>query len=94
MKKNSVEISRSCLSCSKCDTEECPLDNMTESMKHTTICSAYDTKFEYTTCKHLGRLVNQGLELCFAEGDVNFPKCGPECPSYDEVKVQYKITIS
>ena len=86
-KKKPIPIPSNCLSCSKCDTADCPMGVLEESFKHRTVCSSYENRFEYTTCKHLGRLVNHGLELCFAEEDVNFPKCGPECPKYEEVKV-------
>ena len=33
-------------------------------------------------CEHQGRLVNQGMTLCFADGDVNFPNCSEDCPKY------------
>lgn len=33
-------------------------------------------------CKYQGRLVNQGMTLCFADGDVNFPNCSENCPKY------------
>ena len=33
-------------------------------------------------CEYQGRLVNQGMTLCFADGDVNFPNCSEDCPKY------------
>ena len=36
-------------------------------------------------CKHQGRLVNQGMTFCFADGDVSFPNCSESCPKYEKV---------
>ena len=45
-------------------------------------------------CKHLGCLVNWGLELCFAGDDVNFSKCGEDCPYYTPISLEYTITTN
>lgn len=45
-------------------------------------------------CKHLGRLVNWCLELCFAGDDVNFSKCGEDCPHYTPINLEYTITTN
>lgn len=37
-------------------------------------------------CKHLGKLVNQGATLCFANGGVGVPNCSTECPNYEKAE--------
>lgn len=51
-------------------------------------------KTEYTVCKHEGHLVNQGIKMCNKElpNEANIGKCGPDCPCYEQEKVETVTT--